>query len=84
MITLEAFYWRKPVASHFLIFGTTVYFHVSKDIKNKIEFATKIGVFVGHKQKPHNYRVYLSSPRVILMRKDVKFHEEKAMICCLE
>jgi len=40
---------------------------------------TKLGVFVGYIETPHNYWVYLPSLRMIFMRKDVKFDEEKTM-----
>ena len=44
----------------------------------------ELGVFVGYTKTPHNYRVYLPSIRMKIMRKDVMFDEKKAMQCSLE
>ena len=43
-----------------------------------------MGVFVGYIEAPHKFRVYFSSPNMIVMRRDVKFDEEKAMRFTLE
>lgn len=61
-----------------------MYFHVSKDTRKRLEHTTKMGVFVGYTETPHNYRVYFPSLRVTVVRKNVKFNEEKAMRCSLE
>ena len=39
---------------------------------------------MGYNDTPHNYRVYLPDSRKIVVRQDIKFHEEKAMKCLLE
>jgi len=44
----EAFPRRKQDVSHFLIFGATMYCHVSKDMKKKLEPTNEMGVFVGY------------------------------------
>jgi len=85
MITLEeAFLGRKSDASHFRIFGAFVYYHVSKDSRKKLEPTIELGVFVGYTKTPHNYRGYLSTLRMEVVRRDVKFDEEKVMRCSLE
>jgi len=85
MITLEeGFSGRNSDVSHFRTFGPSVYCHVSKDSRKKLKPTTKLGVFVGYTGTPHNYRVYLPSLRMTVVRRDVKFDEEKAMRCPLE
>ena len=85
MITHEEnFSRRKPDVSHFRIFGAIVYRHVSKDSRKKFESTDEVGVFVGYTETLHNYSVNFPSLRVKIVRRDVKFDEEKAMICFLE
>ena len=56
--TLEqAFNGKKLDVSHFKIFGSFVYVHVTKDAKKKLEPTTQFGIFVGYTETPHNYRV---------------------------
>ena len=44
----------------------------------------ELGIFVGHTDMPHNYRVYFPSNKMIVVRRNVKFNEEKAMRFSLE
>eukprot|EP00253_Pinus_taeda_P027804 PITA_27804 len=85
MITAkEAFLGRKPYVSHFRIFGASVYYHVSKESRKKLESKIELGVFLGYTKTPHNYRVYFPSLRMTVVRREVKFDEEKVMQCSLE
>ena len=70
---------RKLDVSHFRIFGAFVYCHVSKDSRKKLELTIELGVFSGYTETPHNYEVYLPSIRMIVVQRDVKFHEEEVM-----
>jgi len=63
----EAFLGRKSDVSHFGTFGAFVYFHVSKELRKKLEPTTELGVFVRYKETPHNYHVYLSSLKMIVV-----------------
>ncbi len=68
MITLEEdFLGRKPSVSHFRIFGASIYFHVSKGSRKKLEPTTKLGVFVGYTNTPQNYHVYFLSLIMIVV-----------------
>ena len=80
----EAFSGKRPDISHLRIFGSPVYIHVTKDARKKLEPTTDAGIFVGYTDMPHNYRVYLLDSRKNVVRRDIKFHEEKAMKCSLE
>ena len=70
--------------AHFKIFVSSVYYHVTKDAWENLEPTTELGIFVGYTNTPHNYRVYLSSNKMTMVRRDVKFDEEKVMRCSLE
>ena len=63
----EAFTGKKQDVSHFKIFGSSVYVHVTKDAKKKLESTTKVGIFVGYTKTPHNYRVYFPNSRMTIM-----------------
>ena len=68
MSTLEeAFTGKKPNVSHFKIFGSFVYVHVTKDTRKKLEQTNKVGIFVGYIQMPRNYRVYLRNNRMTIV-----------------
>ena len=59
MSTLEeVFTGKKPDVSHFKIFGSSVYMHVTKDTRKKVEPTAEVGFFVGYTKTPHNYRVF--------------------------
>jgi hypothetical protein len=63
----EAFSGRKSDVSHFRIFGASVYCHVSKESRKKLEPTTELGVFVGYTETPHNYHVYFPSLRMTVV-----------------
>ena len=80
----EAFYGKKPHISHLNIFGSSVYIHVKKDARKKLESTVEVGIFLGYTETPHNYHVYFPDIRMTVVRRDIKFHEEKAMKLSLE
>jgi hypothetical protein len=80
----EDFTGKKPDVSHFKIFGSFVYVHVTKDARKKLEPTAEVGIFVGYTETPHNYHVYFTNSKVTIMRQDIKFDEGKAMQLLLE
>ena len=76
----EAFTGKKLDVSHFKIFGSSIYVHVTK----KLEPTTEVRIFVGYIETPHNYRVYFPNNRMTVVRWDIKFDEGKAMRLSLE
>ena len=66
------------------IFGSPVYIHVTKDARKKLEPTAEVGIFVGYTDTPHNYLVNFPDNRKTVVRRDIKFQEEKAMKCSLE
>jgi hypothetical protein len=80
----ESFIGKKPDVSHFKIFGSSVYVHVNKDARKKMEPTTEVWIFVGYTETPHNYHVYFPNSKMTVMRGDIKFDEGKAMRLSLE
>ena len=80
----EAFSAKKPYVAHFRIFDSSAYYHVTKDARKKLETTTELGIFVGYTDTPHNYRVYLPTNWRIVVHRDLKFDEQKAMQFSLE
>jgi hypothetical protein len=80
----EAFTGNKPDVSHFKIFDLSVFVHVNKDARKKLEPTTEVGIFVGYKETPHNYHVYFMNSKMTAMQRDIKFDEGKAMRLSLE
>ena len=80
----EAFSGTRPDVGHFRIFGSSVYFCVTKDAWKKLEPTVDLGIFVGYTDTPHNYQVYLPTSWRIVVRRDLKFDEQKAMQVSLE
>jgi hypothetical protein len=63
----ESFTGKKPNVSHFKIIGSSVYVHVTKDSKKKLEPTAEVGIFVGYTETPHNYCVYFSNSKMTVM-----------------
>ena len=80
----EAFTGKKPDVSHFKIFGSSVYVHVTKNAKKMLELTAEVGIFLGYTETPHNYHVYFPDSRMTVVRQDIKFNEVKAMKLLLE
>ena len=75
----EAFTGKKHDISHLNIFGSSIYIHVTKDARKKLEPTAEVGIFVGYIETPHNYHVYLLDSRMTVVQQDIKFNEVKAM-----
>ena len=75
----EAYYYKRPDVGHFRIFWSSIYFHVTKDAQKKLDQTVELGIFLGYTDTPHIYQVYLLTSRMTVVRKDIKFDEEKAM-----
>ena len=80
----EPFSGKKPDVSYFKIFGSFVYCHVTKYSRKKLEPTAEIGIFLGYTNTPHNYQPHFPNNRMIVVRRDIKFDEEKAMWLSLE
>ena len=67
-----------------MIFGTSVYIHVLKEKRAKLETSSKKGIFVGYSDCLKAYRVYIPGQRHIEVSRDVIFHEEAVFRKTLE
>lgn len=64
---------------HFRIFGSPVYFHVSKEKRNKLGAFGKNGIFVGYSENFEGYRIYVVGQRDVEISHDVTFDEHMAL-----
>ena len=81
---METFFGKRLDVSHFQIFGSSVYCHVTKAALKKLDPTTELGILVGYTDTPHNYRVYLPTSQRTVVCRDLKFDEQKAMRLSLE
>jgi hypothetical protein len=78
--TLEEMFTRKkPEVSHLKIFGCTVFIHILKEKRNKLEPSRKKGIFVGYCEVSKAFRIYILGHRHIEISRDVTFDEEAAL-----
>jgi len=80
----EAFSGKGPDVGHFRIFGSSVYCRGTKDAWKKLEPSIELGIFWGYIDTPHKYRMYFPTSRRTVVRRDIKFDEQKAMRVSLE
>jgi len=56
MKTLEEAYSDKRLdVGHLRIFGSSIYFHVTKDAWKNLELTIELGIFLGHTDTPYKY-----------------------------
>ena len=65
MIPEEAFTGFKLEVGHFRIFGCSVYIHVSKEKRTKLDPSGRKGTFVGYSESSKEYRIYIPGQRQI-------------------
>ena len=63
----KAFTGKRPDVSHFNIFGSYVYVHVTKNTRKKLQPTDEVGIFVGYTETPHNYHVYFPNNRMTIV-----------------
>ena len=56
---------EKPDVGHLRIFGCTIYVHVPKEKRTKMEPLGKKGIFVGYSETSKSYRIYVPGQRQI-------------------
>ena len=75
---LEAFSGQKPQLGHLRIFGCLTYSQVPKEKRTKLDPTAEKGIFVGYSEISKAYRIYIPSLRSVVVRRDVRFEEDKA------
>ena len=74
----EAFTGKRPEIGHFRIFGCLTYSHVPSEKRTKLEPTAEKGIFVGYSETSKAYRIYIPALRKTVLRRDVKFEEDRA------
>jgi len=78
-ITPEKVFTGKTLeVSHFRIFGSLVYCRIPEEKRKKLDQTAKKGYLVGYSENAKAYRIYLPGSRNVLVRRDVKFMEDRA------
>ena len=73
----EMFTGKKPEIGHFRIFRCLTYSHVSFEKRTKFEATGERGIFVGYDEISKAYRIYLPAHRKVVVRREVRFEEER-------
>jgi hypothetical protein len=74
----EAFIGKKPKVCHLSIFGCLVYCYVPSEKRTKLDSIVEKGIFVGYSETSKAYRVYVPALKKTMVKRDVRFEEEKA------
>jgi hypothetical protein len=78
MTPKEVFTGQKPPVEHLRIFGCTTFSHVPKEKRTKMEPTAEKGLLVGYSETSKAYQLYIPALRMVVVRRDVKFEEERA------
>ena len=71
----ELFYNNKPDVSNLRVFGSTVYVHVPKALRRKLDPVSFKGKLVGYEPNSKAYRVLVDSTNKISVSRDITFSE---------
>jgi hypothetical protein len=74
----EAFTGQKPQVGHLHIFGCVTYSFIPKELRKKMEPTVEKDIFVGYSEVSKAYRIYIPALKRVVVRRDVKFEEQKA------
>ena len=73
----ETFTGKVLEIGHFWIFGCLTYSHVPYEKRTKLEAIGEHGIFIGYDETLKAFRIYLPTQRKIMVRREVKFKEDK-------
>ena len=74
----EAFTGVRPDVEHFRMFGCLAFSHVPSEKMTNLEPTAEKGIFVGYSETSKAYRIYIPVQRKLVVRRDVKFEEDRA------
>ena len=74
----EAFTGRRSDIGHLRMFECLTYSHVPSEKRTKLEPTTEKGILVGYNETTKGYRIYLPTQRKLVVRRDVRFEEDRA------
>ena len=74
----EAFIGVRPDVGHFRIFGCLTFSHVPSEKRTKLEPIAEKGIFVGYSETSKAFWIYILAQRKLVVRRDVRFEEDRA------
>eukprot|EP00253_Pinus_taeda_P004364 PITA_04364 len=78
MTPKEAFAREKSHVGHLRIFGYLTYSYIPKEQRMKLEPMAEKGIFMGYNETSKAYWILIPSKRRVVIRRGVKFEEERA------
>ena len=69
---------KKSEVSNLRLFGSVAACHVPNERRNKLDQIVEKGFLVGYSEPSKAYKIYIPSSRKIIVRRDVKYMENKA------
>jgi len=79
-ITPKKVFTRKtPEVSHFRIFGSLAYCRIPEQKRKKLDQTAEKGYLVGYNENAKAYGIYLPRSRKVVVRRNVKFMEDRAL-----
>ena len=74
----KVFTGKTPEVNRFRIFGNLAYYHIPEEKRKKLDQIAEKGYLVGYGENTKAYRIYLPRSRKVVVRRDVKFMEDRA------
>ena len=72
----EAFSGEKVEVNHLRIFGFTMYIHIQKEKRTKLDPSWRKVIFIGYNDTSKSYRIYFLGFNKIDISRDVTFDED--------
>jgi hypothetical protein len=73
----EIFFNQKPISLPFHEFGSVVYSHIPKELRQKLDDKAERLRFLGYDEESKGYRLFNEHTQKIIISRDVKFLNEK-------
>jgi hypothetical protein len=74
----EAWSGTKLIMSHSRIFGCIAFAHVPEELRKTLDNISEKCIFIGYSEQSKSYRLYNLSTKKFLVRREVKFLENKS------
>lgn len=72
----ELIFNKKPAIQYLKVFGSTVYTHVPKKKRKKLDHKSKKGIFIGYSDEVKGYKVYFPETGKMSFHRNVIFRED--------
>ena len=74
----KVFIGKTPEVSRFRIVGSLAYCRIPEEKRKKLDQTAEKGYLVGYSENAKVYKIYLPGSRKVVVRRDVKFMEDRA------